>query len=215
MDIVIRPYQLLDRPAIRQICADAADMGEPVERIFSDREVFADIITSYYTDFEPQSLWVAEAEGEVVGYLSGCLDSRRFLRAMIWRIAPKVLLRALLRGVFLHRQTIRFIIAMLKSFKLGGFKRSIPFDKYPAHLHIDIKHDFRNKKIGQSLMEKFFTQAKSSGIPGVYLTTRQDNTTACRFFERIGFSLLARYPLVIPQPSNFQIIYSLLYVKKL
>jgi len=215
MNICLRPYQPLDRPAIRQICADAADMGEPVERIFSDREVFADIITSYYTDFEPQSLWVAEAEGEVVGYLTGCLDSRRFLRVMIWRIAPKILARAILRGVFLRKQTIRFLIAMLKSFRLGGFNRSIPLDKYPAHLHIDIKHDFRGKKIGQSLMERFFTQAKSSGIPGVYLTARQDNIAACRFFERIGFSVLARYPLVIPAINDFQVIYSVLYVKQL
>jgi ribosomal protein S18 acetylase RimI-like enzyme len=214
MSVVIRLFQAADRRAVRKICADSADMGKPAERIFPDRELLADMMISYYTDFEPQSLWIAEVEGEVVGYLSGCLDSRRFLRVMIWRIAPGILFQALIRGIFLKKQVQRFLIAMLKSFKLGGFKRSIPFDKYPAHLHIDIREGFRGQGIGQGLMEKFFAQAKNAGIPGIYLTTRQDNT-ACRFFERTGFSIAARYPLVIPEGDNFQVIHSVLYVKEL
>jgi len=215
MSVVIRLFQPADRQAVRKICADSADMGKPAERIFPDRELLADMITAYYTDFEPQSLWVAEVEGEVVGYLTGCLDSRRCLRVMIWRIAPKILFQALIRGIFLKKQVQRFMIAMLKSLKLGGFKRSIPFDKYPAHLHIDIKEGFRAQGLGRGLMEKFFAQAKNAGIPGIYLTTRKDNLAACSFFEKNGFSLLAQYPLVIPEGDNFQVIHSALYVKSL
>ena len=35
------------------------------------------MFTSYYTDAEPQSALVAELDGEVAGYLLGCVDSRR------------------------------------------------------------------------------------------------------------------------------------------
>ena len=73
---IVRPYEPRDRAAVRQIAWDTADNGEPVS-FFSDREVFADILTRYYTDFEPQSLWVVDHAGQAVGYLSGCLDDRR------------------------------------------------------------------------------------------------------------------------------------------
>lgn len=215
MSVVIRPYQLLDRPAIRQICADTADRGKPVENFFSDREVFADLMTCYYTDFEPQSVWVAEIDGRVIGYLSGCRDSRRYLRLMAGLIAPRALLRAIFRGVFLRKKTYRFIQAMLKSCMLGGLKRELSFNKYPAHLHIDIKEAFRGQNIGSRLMEKFFTQAKSSGANGVYLTVRQDNTAAGKFFEKMGFSIVNRYPMMMPEAGNFKLNYSVLYVKDL
>lgn len=216
MNVSIRPYQASDRPTIRQICADTADRGKPVENFFSDREVFSDLVTAYYTDLEPKSLWIAEADGQVIGYLSGCLDSRRYLWLMACAITPKVILRALLRGVFLRRQTYRFILAMLKSCTLGGLNRpELSFDKYPAHLHIDIKDGFRGKQIGQLLMEKFFTQAKSRCVSGMYLTVHQDNTPAREFFEKMGFRFLHRYPMMMPENGGFKINYSALYVKDL
>lgn len=216
MNVIIRPYQVSDRPVIRQICADTADRGRPVENFFSDREVFADLVTVYYTDLEPGSLWIAEADSQVIGYLSGCLDSRRYLRLIACLITPKVILRALLRGVFLRRQTYRFISAMLKSCKLGGLNRpELSFDKYPAHLHIDIKDGFRGKQIGQRLMESFFAQAKSRCIPGMYLTVHQDNAPARKFFEKMGFHLLNRYPMMMPENGGFKINYSALYIKDL
>ena len=215
MNVIVRPYALVDRPAIRQICADTADKGGPVEHIFPDREVFADLVTRYYTDFEPGSLWVAALDGQVVGYLTGCLDSRRYLWIMFWRIFPHACLRALFRGVFLHKRTHRFIHAIFKSCMLGGLKRNISFDQYPAHLHVDIKKDFRQMGLGRRLMENFFTQAKSKGINGIYLTTLEDNFRACRFFEQSGFFVLGRYPVVVPAPGEFQINHSVLYVKRL
>ena len=75
--LLIRVYRPDDRDAVRTVACDTADRGEPVEGFFRDREVFADLLTRYYTDWEPQSLWVAEAEGRVIGYLTGCLDTRR------------------------------------------------------------------------------------------------------------------------------------------
>ncbi len=87
-DVHVRPYEARDRAAVRQICADTADAGQPVESFFPDREVFADLLTNYYTQFEPQSTFIADNDGEVVGYLTGCLDTKRFLSTMKWRIVP-------------------------------------------------------------------------------------------------------------------------------
>src|SRR5476651_1918468 len=105
----IRPYEPKDRAGLRQICCDTADAGQPVERFFPDREVFADLLTNYYTEFEPRSTFVADNGGEVVGYTTGCLDTKHFLRIMKWRIVPAIFFKALLRGTLWHPQTVRLL----------------------------------------------------------------------------------------------------------
>lgn len=93
--LIIRPYAAGDREAVRRICCDTADAGHPVESFFSDRELIADLLMNYYTDYEPESVWVAEQAagpvitggpaiadepaiaGEMVGSLTGCCDTCR------------------------------------------------------------------------------------------------------------------------------------------
>src|SRR5207249_4484219 len=105
--VEIRAYEPQDRAGLRQICCDMADAGQPVERFFPDREVFADLLTNYYTEHEPQSTFVAGDSGEVVGYVTGCLDTKRFVSTMTWRVFPAVLVKALARGTLWHPQTVR------------------------------------------------------------------------------------------------------------
>ena len=57
---IIRPYHPADRPALRAICADTGFLGQPIDPIFEDRELFADYLTAYYTDEEPESIFVCE-----------------------------------------------------------------------------------------------------------------------------------------------------------
>lgn len=92
---------------IRQIACDTADMGEPVENFFGDREVVGDLLTRYYTDYESESLWVAEYEGKVIGYLTGCLDTHRYFRIMGFCLLPQIIIKSILRGVFLRQDTWR------------------------------------------------------------------------------------------------------------
>ncbi|MDP3143475.1 MAG: GNAT family acetyltransferase, partial [Candidatus Omnitrophota bacterium] len=65
----IRHFKPADRDAVRKICCDTAFMGEPAENFFDDRKIFADVAISYYTDYEPESLFIAENEQEIIGYL--------------------------------------------------------------------------------------------------------------------------------------------------
>src|SRR5215472_710570 len=69
--VEIRPYRRTDRQAIRQICCDTGFLGKPVDAIFQDRELFADLFTKPYLKHEPEWAFVAEAERQVVGYLLG------------------------------------------------------------------------------------------------------------------------------------------------
>lgn len=213
--LIVRTYEKKDREGVRRICCDTAYKGGPVENFFFDREVFSDAVTRYYTDFEPGSLWIAEKDDEVAGYLTGCLDTRRYLGLMKSRIMPAVLLRSLLRGVFLRRQTYRLLASLFKSARRGGFRRDTPLDEYPAHLHIDIDRRFRRLGMGEMLMLKFLEQARSRGVKGVHLTTVEDNYGARSFFEKSGFTILRSYPIVMLSGTVFENNHSVVYGKKL
>ena len=192
--VIVRPYVLGDRVSVRAIACETADRGGPVERFFPDRDVFADLVTRYYTDDEPQSTWVAESDGQLVGYVTGCLDTRRYWRRMAWRIVPRAVATAAVRGVFGARQTWRLLGGGLRACLCGGWRKCLVPTAYAAHLHVNVRRDFRGQAVGRRLVERFFDSARAAGVRGIHLGVRENNRSACRFFERLGFALLSRHP---------------------
>ena len=69
--LVIRSYRASDREAVRQLCCQTGFLGEPIDPVYEDHELFADFLTTYYTDHEPESSFVLELGGEISGYLLG------------------------------------------------------------------------------------------------------------------------------------------------
>jgi len=192
MALQIRPYQPQDRAGLRQICCDTADAGQPVERFFPDREVFGDLLTNYYTEHEPQSVFIADDRGEVVGYVTGCVDTNRFVRVMAWRIVPMVLVKALVRGTLWHPQTIRLLKPNLSMWVKSGAHQSEALDDYPAHLHVNVREGFRGQRLGQRLVETFCERAKAAGVRGVHAGVSAENPRAVHFFQELGFVELQR-----------------------
>lgn len=215
MAVVIRRYDPRDRAALRQLACDTAARGESVERFFYDRDVFADFLTRYYTEWEPQSLWVAETDGRIVGYLTGCLQTRRYQRVMAWLIDPRATLRAIGRGALWHPDTWRLAQAVLQTCRRGGFKTDPVVQGYPAHMHVNVDRAFRGQRIGGQLVERFLRQAVEAGCPGVHAAVRGDNLSACRFFEQRGFTPLCRHPVVFPEGHRLEPHDTIVYGKRL
>ena len=212
---VIRPYQSADRQAIWEIACDTADRGKPVENFFSDRTVVADMLMRYYTDYEPQALWVAEYEKKVVGYLSGCLDSARYSHVMAWRIMPGATMRAILRGLLMRRETFNLVRAAVKSLLRGGVRSDMPLADYPAHLHINLRDGFRGQHLGMRLIEQFVGQAKSANVKGIHASVLEDNVNASKFFTQAGFNVLRRYPVFLPNDNARCLHHTLIYGRRL
>lgn len=57
--------------------------------------------------------------------------------------------------------------------------------------NIFVKQNFRNQKIGSSLMDTFIEWAKSRGIEKVFLHAMADNQEAIRFYEKKLFRKLS------------------------
>ncbi|NJK92920.1 MAG: hypothetical protein HC904_14525 [Blastochloris sp.] len=70
-ELLIRAYRAGDRAELREICCDTGFLGKPIDAVFSDRELFADFLTDYYLDEEPDLAVVLESEGVVQGYVLG------------------------------------------------------------------------------------------------------------------------------------------------
>jgi len=192
--IAIRSYRATDRDAVRRIAYNTGYLGDPADHYWRDFTSFADIWTSYYTDREPESAFVAEVGGRVVGYLLGCIDSSR---------APSpaaVLGRQVIRRFLLIRPgTAPFL---WRSIWDTAVQRHSPTGeladpRWPSHLHMNITHDARGCGVGGRLMHAWFTRLRKVGSPGCHLATLIENTTAVAFFERMGFRHLDA-PLLVP-----------------
>jgi len=78
----IRKFESKDRGQLRSISHDTAFMGQPASVFFEGREVFCDALNLYFTDYEPESCFVAEVDSVVIGYLIGAkskITRKKFL----------------------------------------------------------------------------------------------------------------------------------------
>src|SRR5437773_781119 len=103
----IRSYRATDRAAVRRLCCQTGFLGEPINPVYEDCELFADFLTTYYTDLEPESSFVLEIEGELKGYLLG---SRKPLRNQLYAFGQNIRLFfcALLRYPRYNARSRRF-----------------------------------------------------------------------------------------------------------
>jgi GNAT superfamily N-acetyltransferase len=220
-ELMIRLYLPADRAALLQIGADTAFFGEPIEFYMEDRRIFLDTFYAYYTDYEPEHTWVACAGQQVVGFLTGCTDTRRQQRTLLYKLIPGVAWR-LLRGHPLNPRTARvncegyplncegYPLNCEGYYHLGkkarryvraiisaGLRREFPradLKQYPAHLHINLAAEWRGYGLGQRLMQAYLAQLKQLGVRGVHLGTTSINEIACHMYERTGFHLLGAHP---------------------
>src|SRR3989442_4377795 len=83
----IRSYRKTDRDAVRRLCCQTGFLGTPIDPVYEDRQLFADFLTTYYTDHEPESSFVLEVDGEIRGYLLG---SRRPLQNQLYALYQNI-----------------------------------------------------------------------------------------------------------------------------
>jgi GNAT superfamily N-acetyltransferase len=192
-ELMVRPYQTADREALFQIGADTAFFGAPIEAYMEDRRIFLDSFYAYYTDYEPEHAWVACAGAQVVGFLTGCTNSRCSERVLVRKLIPGVLWRLLTGYYHPGKKTWRYVRAAITA-GLRGESPPVDLQRYPAHLHINLAAEWRGFGLGQRLMLAYLDQLRQLGVRGVHLGTTSMNVAACRLYERTGFHLLGARP---------------------
>ena len=204
----IRPFRPADRASVRWICCETGFLGEPQEKVVADREVFADMWSAYWTDREPESAFVAEADGRVVGYLLGCADTGRYEKTFRAEMARPLFWKAVGRGFFVRGKNPAFVYRLLRSQRRGEFNAPMREIKpeYPAHLHMNIAPaEFRGRGLGKALLAACLDHLRARGVKGLHLGTTSHNKQAVPFYRASGFKEIFRkrltcYDHAIPDP---------------
>ena len=211
--VEIRAYEPRDRQAVREICRSTA-YGDAEEALI-DPHLFVDLMIRAYTDFSASSVWVAEREKRVVGYLAGAFDEHRLHRVQVWRVVPAAVAGSLVRGLLWRRELWR-LLGDLPGF-LADARAAVAADEegYPGHLHINLLPESRGRAVGARLVEHFFAEARRHRLPGVRAVVYETNQEARRFFERLGFHPLGRQPAFKPPAEDGRREWKLVYGKEL
>lgn len=167
--------------------------GELWRHAPSERMVYVD---PYIHDC-PSTLFLAEVDGNLVGYLTGCPDTA-LLASEAERITQaitrhKVILRPRSMPFFL-----RSVVDLLDAKVRGGEVASgeAVDGPWPAHLHINLVPQARGTGVAHELMATWQDWLTRSGSPGCHLQTLVENTRATRFFEKSGFVPHGHTPMV-------------------
>ena len=185
---LVRAYRPADRDALRAICADTGFLGQPIDPVFEDRELFADYLTSYYTDAEPESTLVCELDGEVKGYLMGCRFPKRKERYEA-RILPGLVARGLWRYVTrpynaASRRYIRWILTQAR--------KEVPFTPPDIpHFHFNLRPEAKSVSATRELVDTFLQYLFDQGDKQVYgQIVTYDSRRGDRMFARYGFRVI-------------------------
>ncbi len=187
-EVFIRKYKSADRSAVREIAGDTAFLGKPAEAFFQDREILADILTLYFTDYEPNSCFVAEIDGQIGGYLLGAKDTAGLSKFFFLNILLELIVKIIRRRTLLKKKNFLFFFYLFVSFLKGEFKINNFSRLYPATLHINVKASFRSKGLGSILIDTYLKYLAGEKVSGLHFGTISANTV--RFFEKNGFKLL-------------------------
>lgn len=175
---------------MRRLCADTGFLGRPIDPVFEDRELFADYLTGYYLNLEPDATLVCEVNGVVMGYLMGC---RRPIRnqtyhafANLW-IAARAVYRCFARNYSASSREFMRWIAFNAWREIPAAPRFIP------HFHINLLAEARSVRNTRLLIQSFLELLHRAGHTQVcgqmvtYESRRNDE-----LFERYGFRVMHR-----------------------
>lgn len=182
----IRRFATTDRERLLELFKAVSD-GSPVASLWGHPESEADVYLVPYMDAEPESVFVADDGGQLVGYLVGSVSDEN-LPSESARME-----QAMKRHKLFYRpQAVQFFLRASMDM-LGAQLRRRPMAddfsdaRWPAHLHIDVTPQARGTGAAQRLMEAFLAHLDEAGVQGCHLQTQLENVRAVRFFRRFGF----------------------------
>ena len=196
----IRTYRPSDRAAVRKICCDTGFLGRPIETLFRDRELFADLLTAPYLDCEPEWSLVVEKDGEVVGYLLASVNRFFALHQLRCGFATVCrMLGRLVAGSYADhprsRQYVRWVLTA------GGRERP-RHPAHAAHLHFNLVESCRGRFLGKHLWEAFDRRLRAAGISQVYGEFYSyPGRRPERAYARYGFTVFDRRKTTLFQPE--------------
>jgi ribosomal protein S18 acetylase RimI-like enzyme len=198
--VSIRSYRKTDRAVIRRLCCETGCLGGPVDRLFQDHELFADLFTRPYLEHEPEWVLIAEADGQVVGYLLGsvCKQFGVILLRSGLRTTVKMLWRLASGRYADHPRSRQFIRWLLTA----GLREQPKHPHDAAHLHIQVDKNHRGRGVGRLLWQAYERRLRAAGIKrcyGAFFSHPKRHPELA--YARYGFTVFDRRRTTLFQPE--------------
>lgn len=202
MVLQIRPFAESDTRSLHSICCQTV-AERPFLPWIDEPRLACDFFLDPYLELERESCFVAELDGQIVGYLVGTREAKRF-----W-LREKAFLRQRLRQLMqvhlaaavrnrVHHLLTHAVLAKIYWKVLSGrlHERSssnhLDIRRFPAECHLQVVPEARGRYVGLALMLKFHEYLKAEGIQGHHcIVTEEAGREA---FSRMMLAL--RYRLV-------------------
>ena len=209
--VVVRRYRPEDRDAVRALCSNTGFLGNPIDPVFEDRELFADFLTNYYLNHEPDSAFIVTVDGETKGYLLGSrcpLKHQAFSFLHNLRLAAKLCLR-----YWRYRpESRRFVHWII----LNAWREVPAAPRFIGHFHLNILPEARRVEICRQLLETYLAFLYESGVKQVYgQMVTFDGRRGFKLFERYGFKVLNRSEITKYKRFTDRTVYLCTVVKEL
>lgn len=207
----VRKYRPSDRDSVRALCCETGFLGNAIDPVFEDRELFADFLTDYYLKHEPESAFVLTKGENLQGYLLG---SRRPFEHQIHSLFQNfVYVGRIVRRYAGYRPESRRYIHWLVS----KAWREVP--KAPrtiGHFHINLVPTAKSIQVTRQLIETYLRHLYDHGVKQVHAQmVTFDGRRGYKLFERYGFKVLNQSEITKYRRFTDQTVYLCTIVKDL
>jgi len=211
LGITVRQYEARDREAVRQLCCETGFLGKAIDPVFEDRALFADYLTSYYTDVEPEAAFVLEKNGVVKGYLLG---SRRPQRQQFYGFFQN--LRLFLIGMSRYPRYSSATRAFIHWIINNSWREVPAAPRRTAHFHINVLPEAQSLAGTYVLMNTYFDFLRSRGEKEVFgqMVTFESRRGA-KVLERFGFRVVERKEISKYSGLHHEAVYLTTIIKQL
>ena len=187
----IRTCRAHDTAAAYEVCLKTGDSGADGTHLYRDApQALGHLYVGPYLRYEPELSFVLEDAAGVCGYVLAALDSARFYHQMVNEWLPELCqAHPAPTG-----DPAKWTPTEQLYFEYHNYQVYYPpaFHAYPSHAHIDLLARAQGCGQGRRMMDHQLDQLRQRGSPGVHLCLSAVNHRAHRFYQKLGFTELAR-----------------------
>jgi L-amino acid N-acyltransferase YncA len=210
-DFQVRKYCASDRDSIRALCCETGFLGSAIDPVFEDRGLFADFLTDYYLQHEPDSAFVLTKGDSLQGYILG---SRHPLSHQFHSLFQNFVYGGkIIRRYFGYRPESRQYIHWL----IAKAWREVPAaPRTIGHFHINLLPAAKSIQVTRQLLETYLRHQHDHGVKQVHAQiVTFDGRRGFKLFERYGFKVLNQSEITKYRRFTNRTVYLCTIVKNL
>jgi GNAT superfamily N-acetyltransferase len=196
--VTLRSFRPADIDSLYAISLATGDAGRDAWHLYIDGRLIGHIYSAPYAKISPDTVFVAEDEEGIGGYIVGVFDTAAFEARLEQDWWPG------LRAVYPEPTgpSAQWTPDQRRSFMIHHLRHTPDslLEAYPAHLHMNLLPRLQGKGTGTALLERWLSMARQAGVKGIHLGANAGNHAALRFWAARGFARLA--PPIAPMSDT-------------